>query len=120
MSLESTIAENTAAILALTAALTTRAGAPDTLPSTPSTKRMAKKAVEPAATSPAQIETSLSTGADPYTAAAKAITELSRLKGRDAALKVLARFDATKLPGVAQDRLAEVAEAARQALEASE
>ena len=121
MSLETTIAENTAAVLALTAALMTRAGAPDNLSSTPtSAKRATKKPAEPGATAPARVETAPATGSDAYTDAATAITELSRLNGREAALKVLASFDATKLPGVAQDRLAEVAVAARQAMEASE
>lgn len=57
---------------------------------------------------------------DVYQQAAKAITTLSRQKGREAALEVLATFGASKLPAVAPGRLQEVITAAEQALGATE
>jgi hypothetical protein len=115
MTLEHTIAENTAALQELTAALLNQASV-NTPTHVAISKRTTKKTGESGTAASVQVETAPVQASDPYADAAAAITELSRLKGREAALKVLAGFDATKLPGVAKDRLAEVAVAARQAL----
>ena len=119
MSLENALDQCTQALNALTAVLLEQARpTQEVVASSSGAPRAGKKKTAPdqgVTTAPASTVTT-----DPYTDAATAITELSRRKGRDAALKVLAAFDATKLPGVAQDRLTEVAIAARLALEVSE
>lgn len=46
-----------------------------------------------------------------YATAAAEVTKLSRAKGRDAAVALLARFGAAKLPEVAPERYAEVVDA---------
>jgi len=59
-------------------------------------------------------------GPDLYKQAATAITSLSRQKGREAALGVLATFGASKLPAVPPERLQEVIDAAEKAMGAAE
>jgi hypothetical protein len=51
-----------------------------------------------------------------YEQAAKAITALSRAKGRDAAVAVLSQFGASKLPDVKPDQFAAVVAAAEKAM----
>lgn len=119
MSLENALDQCTQALNALTAILLEqpRPNQEVVANQTGSPRGVKKKSAPDQGMTPAPTSSAI---ADPYTNAATAITELSRIKGREAALKVLAAFDATKLPGVAQDRLADVAIAARQALEAQE
>lgn len=54
-------------------------------------------------------------GVPTYADAAKAITDLSKVKGRDAAVKVLAEFGAQKLPDVKPEQFAAVIAAANKA-----
>lgn len=51
-----------------------------------------------------------------YQDAAAAVTKLSRAKGREAAVKVLAQFDAAKLPDVKPEQFAAVIAACEEAL----
>lgn len=51
-----------------------------------------------------------------YQDAAAAITKLSRTKGRDAAVALLYRFKASKLPDVQPDQYFEIIEAAKAAM----
>lgn len=121
MSLESAIAENTAAVVALTNALFSRS---DTHAVTPpaAPKKARKSTFEPTAETTESTIPTLppDNNQDLYQQAATAITTLSRKKGREAALIVLANFGASKLPEVPLDRLPEVIAATNQALEASE
>ncbi len=121
MSLESTIAENTAAVVALTNALLSRS---DTHVVTPPAgpKKSRKSTLEPAAETTESTTPSLppDNNQDLYQQAATSITTLSRQKGREAALAVLAIFGASKLPGVAADRLQEVIATAEKALGSTE
>jgi FtsZ-interacting cell division protein ZipA len=141
MSLEATIAENTAAIRELIAAIskgipTTAAQVAAVVDEAPaaekktSTKKSTKpsmfdeqteapKSEQAAATpepkadaAPAAAEAKAVTYAD----AAAAITKLSREKSRDAALAVLGKFGAAKLPEVKPEDFAAVIDAANEAL----
>lgn len=55
-----------------------------------------------------------------YQDAANAVTRLAKAKGREAAVAVLQRFGATKLPDVPETRWGEVVAACEQALAAEE
>ncbi len=120
MSLESAITENTAAVQALTAALLNRSDINVDDASAHPHKTAKKQTNRKAETT--QVSSSSQTDAAPdlYQQAATAITTLSRQKGREAALEVLAIFGATKLPAVLPERLQEVITAAEQALGAGE
>ena len=107
MSLETTIAENTAAIRELIALLSIKS---DTKVShiTEETK--------PAAAAKKPATTNEKTSADEavsvtYQDAAKAIQDLAKTKGRDAAIAVLATFNAIKLPEVKESDFAAVVKA---------
>lgn len=54
-----------------------------------------------------------------YDSAARAITNLAKAQGRDAAVAVLARFGASRLPDVAAEHFAAVIDACEQALAAA-
>jgi hypothetical protein len=146
MSLEATIAENTAALRELIAAI--KAGVPTTAaqvaavveqatdkPTTPA-KAEAPEAAKPttkakntqaAATAPApQPSTATDAGASTdaaapaptYQDAAAAVTNLAKTKGRDAAVAVLTKFGAAKLPDVKPEQFADVIAACAEAVEA--
>jgi hypothetical protein len=51
-----------------------------------------------------------------YQEAASAITKLSREKGRDVAIEVLAKFGATKLPEVKPEKFADLVAAVKKAI----
>jgi hypothetical protein len=120
MSLESAITENTAAVLALTAALMTRAD-PKVADASATPKKPAKKNPNPKAeTTETAGSATAEESQDLYQKAATAITTLSRQKGREAALAILESFGASKLPAVAPERLQEVITAAEEALGAAE
>ena len=131
MSLETIIQENTNAIRELIAALAhgitpTAAqvaavtGKPvDEAPAKPRAEKPAPKA-EPALqpeTEPTPEPASFpDTPSYSYMDAAAAITKLSRTKGRDAAVALLYKFKASKLPEVQPDDYAEIIEAANAAM----
>ena len=120
MNLESAITENTAAVLALTAALISRAD-PKVTDASAGPQKSAMKNPKPKT----ETTESAASGAaddchDLYQKAATAITSLSRQKGREAALMVLATFGASKLPAVPPERLQELIAATEQALGAGE
>jgi hypothetical protein len=120
MSLESAITENTAAVLALTAALISRAD-PKVTNASAGPQKSAKKNPNPKSkATESDVSQAEEDCQDLYQKAATAITTLSREKGREAALMVLANFGASKLPEVPLDRLQEVIAATNQALGASE
>lgn len=118
MSLESTIAENTQALRDLIAALSK--GIPTTAAQVEAVVTEAKvveKAVEqktqPEETKAVnQAETFPDGEGVTYQDAAAAITKLSRTKGRDAAVALLSKFGAAKLPDVKPEQFADVIEAA--------
>ena len=105
MSLETTIAENTAAIRELIALLSSKS---DTKVShiTEETKPAAA-AEKPAS----KAQTSADEAVVTYQDAAKAIQDLAKTKGRDAAIAVLATFNAIKLPEVKESDFAAVIKA---------
>ena len=106
MSLETTIAENTAAIRELIALLSIKS---DTKVSHITEKpNPAVAEMKPAlkAQTPADEAVSVS-----YQDAAKAIQDLAKTKGRDAAIAVLATFNAIKLPEVKESDFAAVIKA---------
>lgn len=142
MSLEATIQENTDAIRELIAAI--KAGVPTTAAQvaavvteakpekTPAAKETtAKKTtpaekVEPAPTQPIaeavadaapekKDEPSEQAAAPTYQATADAVTKLAREKGRDAAIGVLSKFGAAKLPDVKPEQFAAVIAACEEA-----
>lgn len=65
---------------------------------------------------PTPAETFPDTPSVTYQDAAAAITKLSRTKGRDAAVALLYRFKASKLPDVQPDQYFEIIEAAKAAM----
>lgn len=126
MSLEAAVIENTNAIRDLIAALskgipttavqvaavvdqapveTEPEGKPETL--TQMSGAQAEKALDGHANAPADQPT--------YQDAANAVTKLARTKGRDAAIKVLAQFNAKTLPDVKAEQFAEVIKACEKA-----
>lgn len=135
MSLEATIQENTNAIRELIAAI--KAGVPTTAaqvaavvteakPTQAAKESTAKKTTpaekaEPAPTQPTaeavaaaapekkkKAEPSEQVATPNYQATADAVTELAREKGRDAAIAVLTKFGASKLPDVKPEQFAAV------------
>lgn len=137
MSLEATIQENTNAIRELIAAIqagvpTTAAqvaavvteAATDKLAETvkeeaPAKKPTTAKKAEPAPTQPTaeavaadapeqKAEPSAQGAAPTYQATADAVTSLARTKGREAAVAVLTKFGASKLPDVKPEQFAAV------------
>lgn len=70
----------------------------------------------PEASAPTPAETFPDTPGVTYQDAAAAITKLSRTKGRDAAVALLYRFKASKLPDVQPDQYFEIIEAAKAAM----
>lgn len=133
MSLEATIQENTNAIRELIAAI--KAGVPTTAaqvaavvteakPTTAAKETTAKKTTpaekaEPAPTQPTaeavaaaapekKDEPSEQAAAPNYQATADAVTKLARTKGREAAVAVLTKFGASKLPDVKPEQFAAV------------
>lgn len=139
MSLEATIQENTAALRDLIAALshgipTTAAQVAavvaeipalvnevETEKSAPAKKTKAAAIQEqPTPTASASSESSSSgtaeTEAPTYQDAAGAITKLSRTKGRDAAVALLTKFGAAKLPEVKPEQFAAIIADANEAM----
>lgn len=129
MSIEQALAENTAAIRELIEAIkngvpTTTAQVEAVAAEAKAEKPKAEKKAEapkpeaeaePAATPEPKTEPAAAEAVD-YDTVAKAITRLSRAKGRDAAVAVLAQFDAKKLPDVAPEQFADVLAAAEEAM----
>jgi hypothetical protein len=142
MSLEIAIQENTNAIHALIAAIgnglsaspaqvaAVVAEAPATVKKETAAKKEVQKAAETvkpeaastqptaeatAAPEPKAEASEASADAPTYQDAAAAITKLSRAKGRDAAVAVLASFGAAKLPDVKPEQFADVIAAAAKA-----
>lgn len=124
MSLEVAINENTQAIRELIAALakgqTPTAAQVQAVREevTQAEKPKAKAEPKPApeASAPTPAETFPDTPGVTYQDAAAAITKLSRTKGRDAAVALLYRFKASKLPDVQPDQYFEIIEAAKAAM----
>lgn len=131
MSIEQALAENTAAIRELIEAIkngvpTTTAQVEAVAAEAKAEKPKAEKKTEAPKPEPEAEESSAATQEQKdepaaaegitYEAVAAAITKLSRTKGRDAAVGVLAQFDAKKLPDVAPEKFAEVLAAAEEAL----
>lgn len=129
MSIEQALAENTAAIRELIDAI--RNGIPTTAAQVAAvaaeakaeTPKVEKKAEAPkpdaeaeSAATPEQKAEAADAEPVTYEAVAAAITKLSRAKGRDAAVALLARFDARKLPEVDESRFGEVLAAAEEEL----
>jgi hypothetical protein len=120
MSLEQAIERCATAIQGLTTVLSNRTEKGESATSAVAAKKAGKKGadqrclVDEAPTNPSQSNAEV--GLDLYQQAATAITTLSRQKGREAALGVLATFGASKLPAVPTERLQEVITAAEQAL----
>ena len=140
MSLEATIQENTNAIRELIAAI--KAGVPTTAaqvaavvteakPTTAAKETTAKKTTpaekaEPAPTQPTaeavaaaapekKDEPSEQAATPNYQATADAVTKLARTKGRDAAVAVLTKFGAAKLPDVKPEQFAAIIAACEKA-----
>lgn len=137
MSLEATIAENTAALRELIA--TIKAGVPttaaqvaavveqaaDKLTETAKAPEAAKPTTKPKTPAPAPApKTEPAAPADAaapaptYQDAAAAVTNLAKVKGRDAAVAVLTKFGAAKLPDVTPEQFADVIAACKEAAEA--
>lgn len=136
MSLEATIQENTAALrdliavlangatptAAQVAAVVTEAKAEKVEKSAKKTQAAATQE-SPTPTASDNSASSLSATQEPdaaaptYQDAAGAITKLSRTKGRDAAVALLTKFGAAKLPDVKPEQFAEVIQAATAAME---
>lgn len=122
MSLEASIQENTAAIRELIATLakgiTPTANQVAAVVSEGKAQKVAPKAEPVVESTPPASEPESFPGATEYTYqdAAAAITKLSRVKGRDAAVSLLYRFKASKLPDVQPDQYAEIIEAANAAM----
>ena len=133
MSLETIIQENTIAIRELIAALahgiTPTAAQVAAVTGKPVDEAPTKPRAEKAAPAP-KAEPALQPEPEPtpepasfpdtpsysYMDAAAAITKLSRTKGRDAAVALLYKFKASKLPEVQPDDYAEIIEAANAAM----
>lgn len=126
MTLEAVIQENTAAIQALIETLKT--GVPTTTAQVaavvqevkPEKTVVKKPAAEPVveqakqpAPEPVATQATATVG---YQDAAGAITKLSRVKGRDTAVALLAKFGAANLKEVKQEQYAEVIAAANEAM----
>lgn len=94
MSLELAINENTQAIRDMIAALMAN-GMP-----APAAKAKPAAKAEPKVEAPAPAAQATPATTIDYQVAATAITKLSRIKGRDAAVALLAQFGAAKLPDV--------------------
>ena len=107
MSLEAAIAENTAALREVVA-LITRLGAmpgPDVV--TPAAvPANAKPAAKPPAPTPAAEAEIASAPEATYDDVKRAIIEVSKAKGRDAAVALLAEFGATKAPDLKPEQYA--------------
>jgi hypothetical protein len=122
MSLEQALERCAQALENLTAALINRTNLEDSPSATESQRKSTKKTPGPQKPA-AEVSTpapGAEIGSDLYQQAAAVITSLSRQKGREVALRVLAAFGANKLPAVTQDRLQDVINAAQRALEAAE
>ena len=121
MSLETSLAENTAAVVALTAALLSRDPQNTALVSTP-TIRISKKAATKQTEGTSAGADTFPTSAEcqptvhSYELAATAISALAQQKGRDVAVALLGQFGAARLPDVPADNLGEVTAAANKAL----
>lgn len=125
MSLEATIQENTAAIRDLIAALAN--GVPTTAAQVAAVvdQAPAEAEAQPASTAKAtgknKPEKALDGHANApkdqptYQDAANAVTKLARTKGRDAAIKVLAQFNAKTLPDVQPSDFQKVIDACTEA-----
>lgn len=76
--------------------------------------------VEPAAAEPQPSTAATASPTEPvdYKTAAEAVTKVSRAKGRPAAIEVLAKFGAAKLPDVKPEQFADVVAACNALLEA--
>ena len=121
MSLETAISENTAAIHALIALLsqggsiTQATAAPSNIASDTEEGRTEETTPAVAEMKPAlKAQTSASVDeavSVTYQDAAKAIQDLAKTKGRDAAIAVLATFNASKLPEVKESDFAAVIKA---------
>lgn len=122
MSLESTIAENTQALRDLIAALskgipTTAAQVEAVVTEAKVVEKTVEKKTQPEETKAVeqkveQAETFPDGEGVTYQDAAAAITKLSRTKGRDAAVALLSKFGAAKLPDVKPEQFADVIAAA--------
>lgn len=136
MSLEATIQENTAALRDLIAVLANGATPTAAQVAAVVTEAKAEKVEKPAkktqaaatqeSPTPTASDNSASSSsatqepdvaAPTYQDAAGAITKLSRTKGRDAAVALLTKFGAAKLPDVKPEQFAEVIQAATAAME---
>ena len=118
MSLETAISENTAAIHTLIALLsqggskTQAKGARSNNASDTEEGRTEETKPAAAAEKPAsKAQTSADEAVVTYQDAAKAIQDLAKTKGRDAAIAVLANFNASKLPEVKESDFAAVVKA---------
>lgn len=111
MSLEVALQETTAAIRELIAAIARGTVTPA------ATEKVVAAPVGPKVEAK-QEATAVSAAEVSYQDAAKSITQLSRAKGRDVALKVLQSFGVDNLKGVRPEQFADVIAAAQQALEA--
>lgn len=133
MSLEQALAENTAAIRELITALSTNpVAAPVPVPVPEETRKPETVAdaepekKKPEAKKEAEKEAEKEKTPEPapekapeqptYQETAAAITKLSRAKGRDAALAVLAQFNAAKLPEVDPSQFSAVLAAVQEAM----
>lgn len=123
MSLEEALRENTAAVRELIAVLKAVLKAPAAPVEYKPTTAVAAEdnptmpAVEPVA-DPAPTQPTAEAVADPapsYKDVAASVTKLAREKGRDAALAVLTKFGAAKLPDVKPDCFAAVIAACEEA-----
>lgn len=129
MSLEATIQENTQAIRELIAALAkgvtptpaqvaavaTEAQAEKPAPAKKTQAAATQESSTPTASDNSASSSPATPAAEPeptYQDAAAAITKLSRTKGRDAAVALLAKFGAAKLPDVKPEQFAEIIKAA--------
>lgn len=102
MHLEEALRENTTAVRELIAVLKAVLKAPvEYKPTMPAVESVA----DPAPTQPAVESVA---AAPSYTEAAAAVTKLAREKGRDAAIAVLTKFGAVKLPDVRPEQFAAV------------
>jgi hypothetical protein len=112
MSLELAINENTQAIRDMIAAIMANGVSAPVAKAKPA----AKSEPTPAPVAPVAEATA---GTPSYQDAAQAVTKLSRIKGRDAAVALLAQFGAGKLPEVKPEQFAEVITAANIAIGAA-
>ena len=125
MTLEAAIQENTAAVRDLIAAINAQAAGGTAVKVTNTTTKTTKaattspvpapaeKAKEPAAPAPAATDSDVT-----YQEASKAVIGLKNAKGRDAAVAVLAQFNAKNLQEVKPEDFAAVVKACQEAAEA--